>query len=77
MDRPVGSGYGSGLYILTRRYIIMYIYIYITLIDGTALLSSELFRSHVFPTQIMTGRDTLTNKHGGKHITQIPSGKLT
>ena len=27
-DRPVGSGYGSGLYILTRSHIIIYIYIH-------------------------------------------------
>ena len=29
MDRPVGSGYGSGLYILTRNHIYIYMYIYI------------------------------------------------
>ena len=29
MDRPVGSGYGSGLYILTRSHIYIRIYIYI------------------------------------------------
>ena len=26
MDRPVGSGYGSGLYILTRSHIYIYVY---------------------------------------------------
>ena len=30
MDRPVGSGYGSGLYILTRSHIYIYIYTYIS-----------------------------------------------
>ena len=28
MDRPVGSGYGSGLYILTRSHIYVCIYLY-------------------------------------------------
>ena len=32
MDRPVGSEYGSGLYILTR----IYIYIYIIGIDNSS-----------------------------------------
>ena len=44
MDRPVGSGYGSGLYILTRShilyiYIILYYYIYmITYIITTYII---------------------------------------
>jgi hypothetical protein len=29
IDRPVGSGYGSGLYILTRSHMCIYIHIYI------------------------------------------------
>ena len=32
MDRPVGSGYGSGLYILTRSYIYIFYYKYIYII---------------------------------------------
>ena len=32
MDRPVGSGYGSGLYILTRSYIYILLQVYIYII---------------------------------------------
>ena len=42
MDRAVGSGYGSGLYILTRRH--MYIYIYYTHMIYTYIYIYILYR---------------------------------
>ena len=41
MDRPVGSGYGSGLYILTRSHILS-VYIYIPMTSNGPPLVSEI-----------------------------------
>ena len=46
-DRPVGSGYGSGLYILTRSHIIIYIRVYIYMCVCTVMCRSKYLKTYV------------------------------